>query len=125
VSQPIAVAPGQVWSANGYVMGHQLTYDATMQAQILLGWFDSSGTAYPTTVAGDTGGLFTFLVSGGQWVRVNVLPDTASGIQGAAVPDTASWLRVLLQTSITTTTLATPSPVVDVYWDRIVAQQIS
>lgn len=110
-SQPIAVMPGQAWTAAAWAYSEYQVASPTLALK--LAWFANSSDTYPTTVATDT--VITAVSS--PALQPWMLLRGASGGAGAVVPAGAAWMRVVLENEVFN--------IASVLWDKVVCHQVS
>lgn len=111
-SDPIPVAAGQLWTAVGYTIFSAeggLGSDTPAMA-ISLAWFADDTGVYPTDVLSEAEQQWINGPTGGTWVPVRAIRG-----YGAAAPEGATAMRVLLDTTLSSGA---------VYWDQIIARQL-
>lgn len=110
-SQPIAVAPGQTWTAAAWVYAAFQGIGPTLRLK--LAWFANSTNVYPTTVAGDS----VITVADPPPLQPWMLLRGASGGGGVVVPAGASYMRVVLESVVYDIAYAE--------WDKVVCRRVS
>jgi hypothetical protein len=110
VSDPVAVQPGQRWSAAGYVVSAVTDGGDEPDLSLWLAFFASSAGTYPTDLLSEERLQSINGPTGPGWVVVRAPTGT-----GTTVPDGATAMRVLLFTETWGGS---------VYWDKIVCRRV-
>jgi hypothetical protein len=119
-SAPIAVVPGQRWSASAWIMGYSPAAGPAVygDASVLLTWYATPADTYPSYLSLDNVGIAS-IPNTPPWIPLRTLDFTG----GVEVPAGATAMRVTLNSTMVHENVATDYEF-DLFWDRVIAYQL-
>jgi hypothetical protein len=121
-SSPIAVTPGDRWSAAAHVQRQddtQAVTPASVIAGVFLSWYSNNTDVYPTTSAANSAQSIVAIDNAPGWALLGA----ATSPTGITVPGAANFMRVILYSEILfPLSFISTAPL---YWDLVIARKVS
>ncbi|MCW6003856.1 hypothetical protein K1W54_04565 [Micromonospora sp. CPCC 205371] len=122
-SDPFPVTPGELWSAQAWVLANSLSGGPWVRGTgaIFFSFYNNAANTYPNTAAPDGGYGVVQLPTTPPWLLVRSESGAGTGVE---VPAGVTHARVTLETDLTQED-TTSNYGITAYWDRVIATKLS